>query len=295
MTSKECGVYCYRPIRVEAFWQDSRKTVKHIVISGQVTLPFLDSSVSNAFSTKIRKPTPFRRIRIEVPNALVPLAPHAPLWLTSALEKLHLKYPTDNFSAQMMFTTVDSINQTVCVVEKDPPWPAGTAGSYLPHILCFECDPKFGFYPVDQREVARFESHLRDPVHRLFVEQRVKLSRLGFETLDQFAAPNLAWRRPRRYTKKNITTAQYVLLEICCAPESSQCPEIIAGELFGQLVYRPYHLGTKMPGHVGNENFAKPQPQKHKKVRRHDKKPKLNRRASGGRSKRQTAKARESG
>lgn len=258
MFSIKCGVYCHRPTRVEAFWQDARKMVKHVVLSGQVTLPFLDSSIGNSSSTELPTLTPFRRIRIEVPNALVPLAPHPPFWLTSALQKLYHSYPTDNFSAQMMFTTVDSINQTVCAVEKDPPWPAGTAGSYLPHILCFECDPKFGFYPADQSEVAGFESHLRDPVHRSFVEQRIKSSRLGPEFPTPSAATDHTLRPPRKYMKNHTTNIRYIPSGTYRRPECSEHQETVAGEEFGQLVCPLNHLDGMVLGHLSNENFANP-------------------------------------
>ncbi|KAN0089507.1 hypothetical protein V8E51_019767 [Hyaloscypha variabilis] len=122
----------------------------------------------------------FRRVRIEFPSSSMRSPPNPPLWLSTAVDELQRQYPDDSFYLQMVFSTIDGFDQTVRNVHRDLPWPPGTKGTFLPHILCEECEDKVGFWPRNRAEVGDFEVHLKSPAHRQFVENR-KTSSIGAE------------------------------------------------------------------------------------------------------------------
>jgi hypothetical protein len=80
----------------------------------------------------------------------------------------------------MVFSTINGSDQTVRTLHRDLPWPPGTKGTFLPHILCEECEEKVGFWPRNRSEVGHFEVHLQSPPHRQFVENR-KASSIAVE------------------------------------------------------------------------------------------------------------------
>lgn len=120
------------------------------------------SSISRSYLTSHAK---FRRH----------LQPLPPSWLNTALGRLKVNYPNDDFEGTMRYTAVSTVTDLPISVRPDAPPPENVKYMYYPRIKCKDCPGKL-YTPGPEMGVNNFEVHLKNRIHREKVEKRVAIA-----------------------------------------------------------------------------------------------------------------------
>lgn len=100
------------------------------------------------------------------------LQPLPPSWLNTALARLKVNYPNDDFEGTMRYTAVSTVTDLPISVRPDAPPPENVKYMYYPRIKCKDCPGKL-YTPGPEMGVNNFEVHLKNRIHREKVEKRV--------------------------------------------------------------------------------------------------------------------------